>query len=182
MPANIEIKAALKNRGQALATAARLADHAPEILHQEDVFYRCEGARLKLRIHRSGDGHTNESNAAHGELIRYQRENCAEVRRSSYLIARTGGSSGSRRHLAKTLGVIGTVRKTRTLFLVGQTRVHIDQVEGLGDFLELEVVLREGQREEEAKQIANALLAEFGITSNEHIAVAYIDLLASASR
>jgi len=46
----------------------------------------------------------------------------------------------------------------------------------------LEVVLREGQPEEEAKQIANALLAEFGITSNEHIAVAYIDLLASASR
>jgi adenylate cyclase class IV len=46
------------------------------------------------------------------------------------------------------------VRKTRTLYLVGQTRIHIDQGEGLGDFLELEVVVQPGQTGAEAKAIA----------------------------
>ncbi len=48
MPFNVEIKAALKDRQAALARAALLADSGPEIIHREDVFFRCEGARLKL--------------------------------------------------------------------------------------------------------------------------------------
>lgn len=81
--------------------------------------------------------------------------------------------------LTKTLGVVGTIKKTRTLYLTGQTRIHIDAVEGLGDFLELEVMLREGQTEEEGKRIANQLLAEFGVDARDKIAVAYVDLLAA---
>jgi hypothetical protein len=50
MPSNIEIRATLTDRAAALATAARLSDSGPEIIHQEDVFFRCEGARLKVRI------------------------------------------------------------------------------------------------------------------------------------
>ena len=79
MPVNVEIKAVLKDRQAARAKAALLADSGPEIIHQEDVFFRYEGARLKLRI----------LDANHGELIRYQRENRAEARRSAYWIART---------------------------------------------------------------------------------------------
>ena len=41
--------------------------------------------------------------------------------------------------LKKALGIKGVVKKNRTLYMVGQTRVHVDQVEGLGDFMELEV-------------------------------------------
>jgi predicted adenylyl cyclase CyaB len=70
------------------------------------------------------------------------------------------------------------VRKTRILYLIGQTRVHVDEVQGLGDFLELEVVLRPGQSELEGKNIVTALLSEFGIAQNELIAEAYVDLLA----
>jgi predicted adenylyl cyclase CyaB len=174
MPANIEIKTVLRNRAAALACAARLASSGPEIIHQEDTFFRCEGARLKLRIFHSDDG-----TSSYGELIRYQRENRAEVRCSHYSIAHSADPRILLDILTKTLGVVGTVRKTRTLYLVGQTRIHIDQVEGLGDFLELEVVLREGQTEEEAKQIANALLTEFKIGEQDLIAGAYVDLLAA---
>jgi predicted adenylyl cyclase CyaB len=174
MPANIEIKAVLRNRAAALACAARLADSGPEIIHQEDIFFRCEGARLKLRIFHSDDG-----DSTHGELIRYQRENRADARCSHYSIAHTSDPCILLDILTKTLGVVGTVRKTRTLYLVGQTRIHIDQVEGLGDFLELEVVLREGQTEEEGKRIANTLLAEFKIDEQDLIAGAYVDLLAA---
>ncbi|MGA7301666.1 MAG: CYTH domain-containing protein [Candidatus Sulfotelmatobacter sp.] len=70
------------------------------------------------------------------------------------------------------------VKKTRILYIIGQTRVHIDEVQGLGDFLELEVVLRRGQSEVEGKSIVTALLSEFGIAQDELIAEAYVDLLA----
>jgi len=50
MPSNIEIKAALKNRAAAESVAARLSDAGPEIIQQEDFFFCCDGARLKLRI------------------------------------------------------------------------------------------------------------------------------------
>jgi predicted adenylyl cyclase CyaB len=72
---------------------------------------------------------------------------------------------------------VAVVKKTRTLYLVGQTRVHIDQVEGLGEFLELEVVLRPEQTDAEGESIAAALLSEFGIDKQQLIAEAYVDLL-----
>ena len=171
MPANIEIKAFLKNRNAALATAARLADSGPEVIHQEDIFFPCDGARLKLRIF------DTDHDPEYGELIRYERDDLAEVRRSRYSIARTSDPGTLLEILRRTLGVTGTVKKTRTLYLVGQTRIHIDQVEGLGDFLELEVVLRKDQTEESGKHIANRLLSQFGIDSPDLIAEAYIDLL-----
>jgi len=172
MPANVEIKAALRNRAAALATAARLADSGPEIILQEDTFFECEGARLKLRIFHSAEG-----NSTHGELIRYQRADLAEARSSRYSIVPTSDPHVMLVVLTETLGVVGTVKKTRTLYLVGQTRIHIDQVEGLGDFLELEVVLRERQSEDDGKRIVNKLLGEFGISAQDLIAKAYVDLL-----
>jgi len=167
MPANIEIKAKLTDRSKALATAVNLADSGPETIQQEDVFFRCDGARLKLRIF----------DATHGELIRYQREDCAEVRRSHYTLARTSDPEALRGILAETLGIIGVVKKTRTFYLAGQTRIHIDQVEGLGDFLEFEVVLSEGQDDEDGKRIAKDLLEEFEIGREALLANAYIDML-----
>jgi len=172
MPSNVEIKAAIKNHDTALAVAARLSDSGPEIIYQEDIFFRCEGARLKLRVF----------DRDRGELIRYQREDVAEARCSRYSIARTSDPHALLEILTDTLGRLGTVKKTRTLYRVSQTRIHIDQVEGLGDFLELEVVLRPGQSEAEGKEIATELLREFGIHQKELVAEAYIDLLASVSK
>lgn len=168
MPANIEIKATLQDRATALAAAARLADSGPEAIQQEDVFFRCESARLKLRIF----------DAEHGELIRYERENDAEAKCSRYSIARTSDPHILLDILTRTLGQLGTVKKVRTLYFVGQTRIHVDQVEGLGDFLELEVILRDGQSEDEGKRIAAELLGKLGITQEALVAEAYIDLLA----
>ncbi len=74
-------------------------------------------------------------------------------------------------------GQIGRVRKHRTLFLIGRTRVHLDRVEGLGHFLELEVVLAEGESSEVGVLVAHDLLGKFGISSSQLIEGAYIDLL-----
>jgi predicted adenylyl cyclase CyaB len=167
MPSNVEIKAILKDRPKVETIVARLSDSEPETLYQHDVFFRCETARLKLRI----------LSPEYGELIRYERSDVAEVRSSRYLIARTADPEVLREILTKTLGQTGAVRKTRTLYLVGQTRVHLDQVEELGDFLELEVVLRPEQSEIEGKDIATKLLYDFGIDCSQFIPEAYVDIL-----
>ncbi len=168
MPTNIEIKARLTNRAAAEAVAARLSDTPPETIHQEDFFFACNRGRLKLRMFASD----------RGELIRYERSVVADARESRYLIARTPDPQILNEILTAALGRIGVVKKTRILYLIGQTRVHIDGVQELGDFLELEVVLRPRQSELEGKNIVTALLAEFGIAQNELIAEAYVDLLA----
>jgi predicted adenylyl cyclase CyaB len=167
MPTNVEIKAVLKNRLAVEAAAVRLSNAGPETIRQEDVFFACERGRLKLRIFAPD----------RGELIRYERADSADARISHYLIARTPDPQALNEILTATLGIIGAVKKTRILYLIGQTRVHIDDVEGLGNFLEVEVVLRPGQTELEGKNIATALLTEFGIAKEELLAEAYVDLL-----
>jgi predicted adenylyl cyclase CyaB len=169
MATNIEIKAILPDPARAAEIAARLAGAPPQIIPQEDVFFRSEGARLKLRI----------LGPDSGELIGYERANIPDARSSRYTIARTSDPHALLEILAATLGTIGAVRKVRHLYLVGQTRIHIDKVEGLGTFLELEVVLRPGQSEVEGRRIAAELFAEFALQPGHLIGEAYVDLLRS---
>jgi predicted adenylyl cyclase CyaB len=75
----------------------------------------------------------------------------------------------------RSSGVRGVVRKTRYLFMIGQTRVHLDEVENLGTFAELEVVLRPGQSDAEGREIAESLLPHLGIQQEDLIEGAYID-------
>jgi adenylate cyclase class IV len=167
MPANIEIKARLLDVAAAEATAIRLCDFGPELIHQEDVFFHAEGMRLKLRIFSPNCG----------ELISYERPDTVDARLSQYSIVPTSDPQVLLQVLSKILGVVGWVKKDRILYLVGQTRIHIARVQDLGDFLELEVVLRSGQSASEGKAIAEALLVEFGIAADQLLGEAYIDLL-----
>jgi predicted adenylyl cyclase CyaB len=167
VPENVEIKAVLPDPARAEQIARRLSGYDGEVIRQVDVFFPGERARLKLRF----------LGPDSGELIRYERPDRAAVRSSRYIIARTPDPQNLLDILTATLGTAGKVTKTRRLFLVGQTRVHIDEVEGLGTFLELEVVLAAGQSENEGRRIAEQLLAEFGIAPEQLVAEAYIDLL-----
>ena len=170
MPRNVEIKAVLQNRDEVLAALERKSETGRETLVQHDFFFRCSDGRLKLRVFEPG----------RGELIRYERDDVADARCSQYQIARTSDPEVLLNILTRALGSAGEVKKTRILYRIGQTRVHIDQVEGLGDFLELEVVLRPEQTEAEGQEIAAGLLVEFGIHKEQLIAKAYVDLLSAA--
>lgn len=75
------------------------------------------------------------------------------------------------------LGVRGVVRKTRYLYMVGQTRIHLDDVEGLGHFMELEVVMREGQSDAEGQAIAEDLMRRLGVRKDAWLEGAYMDLI-----
>jgi predicted adenylyl cyclase CyaB len=168
MPSNIEIKAALQDWDKAVAAAEKISDVPSRVIAQEDIFFSSAGARLKLRILASD----------RGELIRYERPDTPGMRCSRFLIAHTPDPQILLEILSRALSKSGVVKKTRTLYLVGQTRVHLDRVQDLGDFLELEVVLRAGQSEAEGESIAENLLSHFGIAAHELIAEAYVDLLA----
>jgi predicted adenylyl cyclase CyaB len=79
--------------------------------------------------------------------------------------------------LSQALGVRGVVRKKRTLYWTGQTRIHLDDVEGLGTFLELEVVLEPGQSTVEGVDMARQIMKRLNIEEDNLVEAAYIDLL-----
>lgn len=169
MPSNIEIKARLHNRETIESLVGELADHGPELIVQEDVFFRCAGGRLKLRTFADGCG----------ELIFYRRSDTEGPTQSEFRKAPTADPGAMAETLGAALGTAGVVRKRRTLYLIGQTRVHLDEVEDLGHFLELEVVLEPEQETDDGARIARALMAAFGIREEDLEARAYVDLLAN---
>jgi adenylate cyclase len=167
MPRNVEIKARVTELAPIEARASKLAQQGPRLILQEDIFFYVPQGRLKLR----------KFDATHGELIYYEREDTLEPKESFYLRSATAEPDGLTETLKAALGLRGVVRKQRTLYLVGQTRVHLDQVEGLGDFVELEVVLGVGQSVEEGVQVAQGLMQALGIPTDGLITGAYLDLL-----
>ena|SRR5690349_11445923 len=168
MPRNIEIKASIANLGAVASKAAAIADQGPFELEQDDTFFPCESGRLKLRAF-SGDS---------GELIFYRRPDQPGPKESFYLLSRTSAPDTLRDTLSLAYGQAGRVRKRRTLFLVGRTRVHLDSVENLGQFLELEVVLNDGESAEAGIREAHELMAKLGVEPSQLIEGAYVDLLA----
>jgi len=95
----------------------------------------------------------------------------------AYQIARTADPQTLLEILQQVSRSSGTVEKVRSLYMVGQTRIHIDEVRGLGSFLEIEVVLKERQSDAEGLHIAHMLAKEFGIMEDQLVPVAYVDLL-----
>ena len=68
------------------------------------------------------------------------------------------------------------VRKQRTLYLIGETRVHLDQVEGLGDFIELEVPVPDEESSEGAEAVVTEMVEALSIGNGDLISGAYVDL------
>ena len=173
MPRNIEIKARIVSVEALLPRARSLADGPEQTIAQDDTFFVCAHGRLKLREFADGSA----------ELIHYHRADSAAPKLSDYVRVRVPAPEPAtlREALARSNGVLGRVRKTRWLLLAGPTRIHLDRVEGLGDFLELEVVLRNEQREADGEAIAEDLLAQLGVPGAQRLAGAYLDLLAASS-
>jgi predicted adenylyl cyclase CyaB len=170
MPRNIEIKARLPDRPAVEARAAALASSGPVVLHQDDTFFGGASGRLKLRTLSPGSG----------ELIAYRRADEAGPKTSNYLISTTTEPDRLREVLARAYDVSGRVVKTRTLYLAGRTRIHLDRVEGLGDWLELEVVLQDTDDERLGIAEAHELMAALGVSPAQCVEGAYVDLLAAA--
>ena len=166
MARNIEIKARVDSLDALALRVASVASEGPIEIVQDDTFFRCDGGRLKLRIFANGQG----------ELIFYRRADQAGPKESFYLHSPTSAPDSLRESLALAYGEAGRVRKRRTLYLVGRTRVHLDRVEGLGEFLELEVVLAEGEAAEAGVREARELMEKLGVRPSQLVEGAYVDL------
>ncbi len=168
MARNIEIKARIGSVQALVPKAAALATEGPIEILQDDTFFRCANGRLKLRAF----------SATSGELIFYRRPDQQGPKESFYLRSPTPEPDTLRESLTLAYGAAGRVRKHRTLFLAGRTRIHLDRVEGLGDFLELEVVLGENEASDAGVREAHELMAALGVEPGQLIDGAYVDLLA----
>lgn len=170
MARNIEIKAQIASIESLLPSAAKIADEGPIEIFQDDTFFRCPNGRMKLRAFSDRDG----------QLIFYQRPDSAGPKESFYIISPTASPNTLRQTLTLAYGEAGRVIKHRTLFLAGRTRIHLDKVDGLGEFLELEVVLAEGEPNETGVSIVHELLDKLGIARHQLIDEAYVELLAKS--
>jgi predicted adenylyl cyclase CyaB len=168
MPRNIEIKARISSVEELLPKVRLMAERGPWEIRQDDHYFACAGGRLKLRVDAEGAG----------ELIYYRRSDQLSPRPSFYLRSAIPDPDTLRELLAQAFGEVGRIEKRRTLFLRGRTRIHLDQVKGLGHFLELEVVLAEDEPLAQATIEANELLKQLGLDPSQRIAGSYLDLLA----
>ena len=168
MKRNVEIKAKVAGLEVVLEVVEGLADSGPMELEQEDTFFVCPRGRLKLR---------RFIDSGQGELIYYERSGGSGPKESRYIVHPTADPEGLREVLSAGLDVRGVVRKRRTVYLIGPTRVHLDEVERLGEFIELEVVLEPRQKSSDGVAIARELMEKLGISPNQLIDRAYIELL-----
>ncbi|XP_074481531.1 uncharacterized protein LOC141761806 isoform X5 [Sebastes fasciatus] len=167
MLSNVEIKAKVSDPTLFAEKAAKLSQSEGTIIGQHDTFFNCRHGRLKLR------DFMNEA----GQLIFYERPDTDGPKLSRYSISPTSDPSSLRAVLSDALGVKGEVRKERRLFLIGQTRVHLDTVEGLGNYMELEVVMRPEQTVEDGQKVAEDLMVKLGVSKESLVMGAYMDLI-----
>ncbi|XP_063233389.1 uncharacterized protein LOC134537081 isoform X2 [Bacillus rossius redtenbacheri] len=169
MPRNVEIKAKLTDVEFVVRKAKELSSSEGEIQRQHDVFFNVPNGRLKLRYMQGGDA----------MLIFYDREDTQGPKLSVFEKVVVPSGELTESLLKSALGVKGVVRKTRRLFLVGQTRVHVDSVQDLGDYMELEVMLEDSQSLEDGQAIARSLIGQLGVREDDLVCGAYLDLLNS---
>ena len=172
---NIEIKVRISDAEDARLAIEALADEPEQVLQQKDTYFNAgDDAYLKLREETGADGNGRAS------LIAYRRARRAEPRPSDIRLSHVDNSPELAETLAHALGVLVVVDKTRHLFFRGQTRIHLDEVERLGTFLELEVVLEPGQNDAKGRRIAQALLKRLDLADSHNQTDSYRDLLLQA--
>src|SRR3954470_6095891 len=167
---NVELKARDPDPERSLERCVALGAEDRGELRQRDTYFAARRGRLKLR----------EQEPGAAELIAYERADEAQARESRYRIAPVREPEALREALDAALGTVVVVDKRRRLFLWQGVRIHLDRVEGLGAFVELEGVAAAGSDlAREADQVAR-LRAELDIGDAAIEAASYSDLLRGA--
>lgn len=168
MRRNVEFKARVHDPAAARTIADQLAGASHRQESQTDTYFHVQSGRLKLR---------ETTNPDRAELIGYARPDTKTQKLSSYRLLPIEDATTAKAMLTDALGVCCVVQKTRLIWLVEATRIHLDQVAGLGDFLEIEVVLGDTQTEAQGREIAESFRTAFTIEAVDMIAESYSDML-----
>ncbi len=163
---NIELKARVKSLDEARQTAERVATQRLGIQRQVDTYFHCATGRLKLR----------EIDGQSAQLIWYARPDRAEARGSEYYLFEVHDPSLLKRMLESGLGIRQIVAKQREIFLFHNVRIHLDDVERLGSYLEFEAVLGPGHGEEQGVRRVAFLRDAFQLADDDLLSGSYADL------
>jgi predicted adenylyl cyclase CyaB len=164
---NIEIKSPLLDRAFVESTLERLGASREWELHQRDTFFEVSAGWLKIR----------EQEDCPVELISYRRStDDSGPRASDYDVEPLRDAETWKRLLGRVLERRGVVDKRRTLWLLRHTRIHLDRVAELGDFLELETVVR-GITPQEAAAETDEIIESLNLDRSGFLSVPYLELM-----
>jgi adenylate cyclase, class 2 len=169
MRRNLEIKASIPDRSAARRLIQLVATRRQGLLRQTDTYFHSRSGRLKLR----------EITGHPAQLIWYDRPDQAEPKTSRYLLSEIGDPEVVKAALAAALGVRCVVKKSRELFLYRFVRIHLDQVDGLGDFVELEAVMEPEMSLDEAERILDDLMQRLDLQPAQLQRQSYGEMLAA---
>ena len=134
---------------------------------QCDTYFNVPNGRLKLR-------QGNIENA----LIYYDRQDKAGPKESDFMLYRADGLEGLLPILEKSLGIMKKVVKTRKIFYIDEVKFHIDHLESLGDFVEIEVCDPDDSKTMEVlESVCNRFMTLFDIKKTDLVEKSYSDLL-----
>ena len=163
---NLEFKATTNSLAALRQHLVVLKAEYSRKMYQIDTYFNVPKGRLKLR----------EIEDDEATLVYYERPDAAKSRYSNYRLCDIPDSATFKQMMSGTLGVKVIVKKKRELWMYGNTRIHLDKVTNLGEFIELETVIRD-QSEAEA-QVEHQLVKDaLQIAAADLISVSYSDLL-----
>ena len=168
---NIEIKARCPDIERAEENLNSLGAGPAGTFHQKDTYFKVSEGRLKLRELGTDEGH----------LIFYRRADLAGPKRSDYEVAFTTDPEAMCQMLRQVLGTWVEVEKRRQVWLWENVRIHLDEVKGLGRFVELEAVTEE-KGVEESTQRVETLMRALEISSDHLIEGSYGDMIAAGEK
>lgn len=164
---NIELKARVASLAEARRAAVAVATSRLGEERQIDTYFHCTRGRLKLR---EREGQT-------AQLVWYARPDAGEARGSDYRLSNVIDADSLRQSLSDALGVLVVIEKQREIYLYDNVRIHLDEVIGLGPFVEFEAVMRPGQSDDEGRAQLDFLCRHFALTGETFVPVSYSDLL-----
>ena len=163
---NLEFKAKCDSLDVLRQRAVALKAEYCRTMHQIDTYFNVPKGRLKLR---EVDAETT------AQLVYYERPDAAASRYSNYQLCDIPQPAAFKAMMSETLGVMVVVEKQRELWMFGETRIHLDEVVNLGQFLELETVIR-NQTEAEAQAEHQLVREGLQVKADELISVSYSDI------
>lgn len=165
----MEIKAIFPELDLARKRLSKVGGKYIGTFRQVDVYFKVKKGRLKIR---------NVDNSDVSQLVYYTRADVKGPKKSEIILVKLDKKEGEKLKeiLAEILGVRTIIKKTRGIYEYRGARVHLDDVEGLGRFIEIEFPISPGRKEEECRKIVEEIMEELEISKQALLEVSYSDL------
>jgi adenylate cyclase, class 2 len=164
---NVEIKCVYPDLERGKSCAERLGARFDSVQHQIDTYFATRSGRLKIR----------EIEGKGAQLIPYLRPDTTGPKISDYQVISISDVGAVKTLLGKILGIEAVVEKRRSVYLIDNVRIHLDEVKNLGSFLEFEAVYDRPDETDHQRTKVNRLLSEFGVKPDALLSGSYRELL-----